>query len=104
MVRSIPLLQEMERVIQDGSEIAAEGRGHDDRVFASAFCVKAWIDWVRNGMISTNQTYAAVLEEEKRAREAPLSTMVGRAVADFFKECEIKRAEQEETLHWQGYT
>ena len=35
-VFSVPLLEEMERVVQEGSEIKAEGRAHDDRVFASA--------------------------------------------------------------------
>lgn len=100
LLRSIPLLQEMERVVQDGSEIQAEGRAKDDRVFATALACKTWIDWVRPSLITTNQTYSRVLEEERMAEEQPQATFIGRVVSDFFRRSEIDRQEQEEREIW----
>ncbi len=99
---SVPLLEEMERVVQEGSEIRAEGRAHDDRVFASALAVHAWITWVRASMISTDQTFDRVTEEEKIRKEAPSATMIGRVVSDFFSERAEARAAAEEDRAWSG--
>ena len=44
--------EEMERIVQDGSEIAAEGRAKDDRAFATALATTAWIDWCRAGLMA----------------------------------------------------
>src|SRR5215469_1840875 len=99
---SVPLLEEMERVVQEGSEIRAEGRAHDDRVFAAALAVHAWITWVRGGMIGTEQTYDRVSSEEKIAQEQPAATMIGRVVSSFFAEQHEKRMEAEEHRAWAG--
>lgn len=101
-VFSVPLLEEMERVVQEGSEIRAEGRAHDDRVFAAALAVHAWITWVRSGMIGTNQTYDRVSEEDRLSKETPSATMIGRVVSDFFVRAEEKRSEREDEAAWTG--
>lgn len=101
-VRSIPLLEEMERVVQEGSEIAAEGRGKDDRVFASSLAVTAWIDWVRAGLISNNQTYERVIEEERVSAETPQAGLIGRVVSDFFRQQEDYRAREADDRAWAG--
>jgi len=101
-VFSIPLLEEMERVVQEGSEIRAEGRAHDDRVFASALAVHAWITWVRAGMISTAQTYDKVSEDEKNDKERPAASMIARVVDSFFAQQQEKRAAAEEDRAWAG--
>jgi len=70
MIRSIPLLQEMLIVVQNGNVIGApessNGDCKDDRVFASAYAVAAWLDWRRVPMISNGETYerAMKLKEE----------------------------------------
>ena len=99
---SVPLLEEMERVVQEGSEIRAEGRAHDDRVFASALAVHAWITWVRSGMIAGTppQTYDRVMEEERVSKETPGSTMIGRVVSDFFQQADKARSDREEEEAW----
>lgn len=97
---SIPLLEEMERVVQDGSEINAEGRAHDDRVFAQALAVHAWIQWVRSGMIANDQRYEKVIEEERLQVEAPQATMIGRVVNDFFAQANSARLDREDALAW----
>ncbi len=99
---SVPLLEEMERVVQEGSEIRAEGRAHDDRVFASALAVHAWITWVRASMISTDQRYDKVIEEERISKEAPAATMIGRVVSSFFQEKHEERMERDEARAWAG--
>jgi hypothetical protein len=90
----------MERVVQDGSEIAAEGRAKDDRVFATALATTAWIDWVRGGLIGTGQTYERVVEEERVAKDTPQASMIARVVGDFFVRAEQHRSEVEDAKAW----
>src|SRR5207244_11945835 len=45
--RSVPLLEEMRRIVNDGGSIGAEGRSKDDRVMASALAYQAWNTWVQ---------------------------------------------------------
>ena len=99
-IYSVPLLEEMERVVQEGSEIRAEGRAHDDRVFATALATHAWITWVRSGMISTEQTFDKVMEEERMNKETPSATMIGRVVGAFFREANEKRATADDIAAW----
>ena len=99
---SVPLLEEMERVVQEGSEIQAEGRAHDDRVFASALAVHAWIAWVRSSMIVAQppQTYERVMEDEKIAGESPNASMIARVVGDFFQRADQARVDREDVEAW----
>ena len=99
---SVPLLEEMERVVQEGSEIRAEGRAHDDRVFAAALATHAWITWVRAGMIGENQTYQRVVDEERISKDQPSASMIGRVITNFFSEQREKRLEREEERAWAG--
>jgi hypothetical protein len=99
---SVPLLEEMERVVQSGVEIRAEGRAHDDRVFAAALAIHAWITWVRSSMIASNQSYDRVSEEERLTKDAPSATMVGRVVSAFFQEQAEARVEREYEAAWTG--
>jgi len=99
-VRSIPLLQEMERVVQNGGEIAAEGRAKDDRVFATALANRAWVDWVRPAMITSNESYDRVMERLKLQESQPQATFVGSIIRDFFVSQQEARFEQEDTRAW----
>lgn len=97
---SMPLLEELQRVVQDGAAIEAEGRGKDDRVFATALANKAWIEWVRPGMITQGNTYERVSLEEKMATERPQATLVGRVVNDFFGRAEKDRKARALEAKW----
>jgi hypothetical protein len=68
IVKSGPMLRQMETISQDGGEIAAEGRNKDDRVFAAAFAHKAWIEWVRGPMMLEGKTYDNVCLQEEREK------------------------------------
>lgn len=101
-VRSMLLLEEMQKVVQDGSSIAAEGRGKDDRVFAAALANKAWIEWLRPSLIANRQTYVDVTDQELRdqAEGGKTKTFVESIVTTFFKQAETQRFEVEEKRMW----
>jgi len=101
-IRSVPMLTEMERIVQDGSDIGAQGRSKDDRTFAAALGVKAWIEWVRSPMIANGHTYAKVLEDELRAAEAPGASFIGHCVSEFFKVKEAAREAALDAAAWRG--
>jgi hypothetical protein len=87
-IRSKMLLNEMCLVVQDGSEIAAPESSSedckDDRVFACALAVRAWINWRRAAQIANNETYQRVTDEEA-GTATPLTKSVNEIVYRFFK-------------------
>jgi hypothetical protein len=101
--RSKPLLQEMCVVVQDGSEIGApesiSESCKDDRVFACALAVRAWINWRRPGQIANNESYTRVIEEEQ-GQATPTTKAMNAIVYRFFQskneqaEIEMPRAPQ----------
>jgi hypothetical protein len=92
-VMSGPLVEEMETIVQDGSEIGAYGRGKDDRVFAAAFAHKAWIEWVRPGLVMQGKTYARALEAEAAGgvERATGRSFTGNIVVNHFQRQEAGR-------------
>jgi hypothetical protein len=101
-LRSIRLLEQMQRIVQDGAAIEASGHGKDDLNFALALANKAWIEWVRPSMIGNGLTYDVVTEKERMEREAPQATMMTTIVADFFKDRERAREEDNYQKAWKG--
>lgn len=90
-IRSMKLLGEMVGVIQDGNDIGApESRSEDckdDRVFATALAVRAWLTWIKMPMIAEGLTYQRVNERETGV----VSTVANRMndqVFRFFKTAE----------------
>lgn len=59
VIRSAELVDEFRIITRDGDKIEAEGRGHDDRAMAAAFCGRAWDDRVRRGLVMQNKTRQA---------------------------------------------
>jgi hypothetical protein len=93
-LRSVPLVNEMERVVQDGTWIGAEGRGKDDRTLAFALALRAYDDWLRPMLVESDRTFES---EEKiaieMAAEKGKGVTFGRfVVQDFFKKQDTKRA------------
>jgi hypothetical protein len=87
MIKSKPLLGEMQAVVQDGATIEAPGREKDDRVIACALAVMAWKEWVKPMMVANGMTYARVKSEED-GTASRLSSIVNRHVADYFRRAE----------------
>lgn len=70
VIRSKALIMEMRNVIVDDGHIGApessDATQKDDRVFAMALSVRAWVDWVRKGQIANGETYEKVTEEAQQ--------------------------------------
>ena len=101
--RSIRLLEQMQRIVQDGGSIEADGRNKDDLVFASALANRAWIDWVRPSLIGLGEnTYVEVMERETRERDSPQTTMISSIVESFFKDKEQDHMNKKYDAAWKG--
>lgn len=96
-IRSMKLLMEMTNVIQDGSTIGApesrDGGAKDDRVFAAALAIRAWINWIRQPMVTQGQTYSIVTAQEK-GQASVQSNRLNRQVYSFFKTMEELKEQQ----------
>jgi hypothetical protein len=64
IIRSLPLLDEMRTLRQDGDEIRASGRNHDDLCMGTALAVDAYWQHIRRGMIANNRTYASEMASQ----------------------------------------
>lgn len=92
-IRSMKLLNEMTGVVQDGNDIGApESRSEDckdDRVFAAALAIRAWLTWIRAPMINDGVTF----KREQERETGVVSSMANRMndqVFRFFKTAEEK--------------
>jgi hypothetical protein len=92
-IKSANLLEEMLIVTQEGNDIGAPGRLHDDRVFAMALANATWLTWVRPRMVAEGMTYDTVSKQES-GETSPMTAMANRIVEQFFKRAE-ERAEAE---------
>lgn len=83
-ISSARLLEEMLIVTQEGNDIGAPGRGHDDRVFAMNLANEAWNKWIRPRMNAENMTYENVLAME-RGEINPMAAVTNRIVSNFLR-------------------
>lgn len=80
-VRSVPLLEEMRRIVNDEGHIAAEGSHKDDRVVAAALAYEAYRSWMWQRLRNMNMTYAYSDQIERQGGEMPID----RHVMNFLK-------------------
>ena len=103
VIRSIPLLDEMRIVVVDGSEIGApESSGEnskDDRVFATALAVRAWINWRRPALMNEGLTYAVVMDQEQ-GRATPQNRALNQIVSRFFMTAEERAQAAGTETNW----
>lgn len=99
-INSIALLHEMEKVVQDGTEIGASGKRRDDRTFAMGLANKAYVDWFRGRLIAEGMTYEAVKAQEKIQKAAPQATFVASIVGQFFQGREAAREQRQVDAAW----
>ena len=74
--RSIPLLDEMRRIVNDGGTIGAEGRSKDDRVMAAALAYQAWNTWVQPRVKGLGLTMAKSSEIEEKGGTPPTERII----------------------------
>lgn len=103
MIRSKRLLEEMRNVIQDGDSIAAPETtsedGKDDRVFASALAIRAWINWIRPSMLSEGLLYDFVMASE-RSDPGHLGNRLNAIVGRFLLTAQERAMEVETRPTW----
>lgn len=100
VIRSAPLIEEMLTVVQDGSEIGAPGKGKDDRVLGAALATRAWIDWVRGGMIANGEMMNVVLQREASGEQERGASVVDHIVRNFLKKQEDYEPEPTAREQW----
>lgn len=103
LIRSIPLLKEMNNVVQDGQHIGAPDSSaddcKDDLVFAAGLAHLAWTDWQKAGMISEGLAYEKVRDEESGATPV-ITRSVNAIVANFFKTRQEAEMEPDYRPRW----
>jgi hypothetical protein len=83
--RSVPLLEEMRRIINDEGHIGAEGRAKDDRVMGAALAYQAWNMWVQPRVKAAGLSLAKSKEIDERGGTEP----VDRLIANYLKKVNI---------------
>ena len=103
-IRSMALLREMSLVVRDdnghiGAPESRDPNMKDDRVFAMALAVKAWLDWVRKDMLAQGKTYEVVMKEES-GETTPVSRTVNNIVMNFLRSVEEEAGAEPEPPRW----
>lgn len=98
LINSIPLLEEMQIIVQDGDAIGAPGKSHDDRAFAACLATHAWVQHERPGLLMQGELYAAV--EAREAGETGASGFVNNIVSKYLKTIEVENAEMTPAQAW----
>ena len=98
------LLREMSLVVRDdnghiGAPESRDPNMKDDRVFAMALAVKAWMDWVRKDMLAQGKTYEVVMKEES-GETTPVSRAVNNIVMNFLRSVEEEAGAEPESPRW----
>lgn len=104
-IKSIPLLEEMRIVVQNGDEIGApeskSENSKDDRVFATALAVRAWINWRRPELLANGYTYETVMATEDGTL-SPKVQRVNNIVFNFLKNADEKANMPDEPSKWRS--
>ena len=74
--RSMPLLEEMQRIVNDGGTIGAEGRSKDDRVMAAALAYQAWNTWIMPKVKQLGLSLEKSHEIEERGGTPPTERVI----------------------------
>ncbi len=85
IIRSSLCIREMMNVIQDGDSIGAVDPNTDDRVFAMAYAVRAWIDELAMPLLAQGETYEAFLNASSEASVDKTTKFMNNVIDNFFK-------------------
>lgn len=94
VARSVPLIEEMRHIVNDGGYIGGEGSNKDDRVIAAILAHEGWWTWMRDKLKNQGMTRERSLNIEAAGGEKPLD----RLIVDFMKRQNIKVEDQARVL------
>jgi hypothetical protein len=75
-VRSLPLIEEMRRLVNDDGSIEADGGGNDDRVVTAAMAHECWRKWLQPMLIGMRMTRARALQNDERGGDEPIDKLI----------------------------
>jgi hypothetical protein len=75
-IRSVPMLEEMRRIINDGGYISAEGAAKDDRVIAGALAWEAYNRYLRTRLMNMRMTKEHNETIEKNNGESQMNRII----------------------------
>ena len=75
-IRSVAMIEEMRRIINDAGHIAAEGAANDDRVIAGALAYECYNRWMRPKLMGMGHTRAHAQVVEANGGESQIHKMV----------------------------
>lgn len=94
IIRSVPLLEEMITLVQNGAAIQASARNKDDRVFAAGLANHAWASWIRASLMAENRTYQMEMAKQQKIEDYG-GNVITSLIPTFFKEAEQGRRDQQ---------
>lgn len=74
--RSLPLLEEMRRIVNDDGWIGGEGRAKDDRVVGAALAYQGWNNWTQPKVRAMGLTLARAKEIDDRGGTEPVDRLI----------------------------
>ena len=102
-LKSIPLLEEFQTIVQDGFEIKAAGSNKDDRAFATCLAVRMYLDWMRTPLINQKLTEEKAIEIENNKGHT-YSNTIQNIYDDYMKSRRVARNKAQADHQWdEGY-
>jgi hypothetical protein len=75
-IRSLPLIEEMRRLVNDEGSISADGGGNDDRAVTAAMAHECWRKWLQPMLIGMRMTREKAMEIDARGGDQPIDRLV----------------------------
>jgi hypothetical protein len=85
VIRSVPLCEEMRRIVNNNGSIGAEGRAKDDRVTGAALAYQGWNTWVQPRVKALGLT----LEKSRQIEEKGGTPPTERVIRNYLKQMNI---------------
>jgi hypothetical protein len=85
-IRSVPLIAEMQRLVNNDGSVAADGGGNDDRVVCAAMAWECHSKWLRPMLIGLGMTRAKAYDIDERGGDEPIDKLL----TNYLKRANIK--------------
>lgn len=91
LIRSMALLQEMQKVIRDGDTIGAPGMQRDDKTIAMAMATRSWEDSIKRRLMSEGKTKQRDDEKRKITPQDKFAIFNRHQIESMFKRSQMNR-------------
>lgn len=75
-IRSVHLINEMQRLVNDAGHVAAAGAGNDDRVMTAAMAWHCYAEWLRPMLVGLGHTRAKAMDIDERGGDFPIDQLL----------------------------